>query len=254
MGQTVQVRNLIIGEGMPKICVPLVGKTEEEILQAARSAAAEVPDLLEWRADWYEKCCEPQAVEELLVKLRQEIGTLPLLFTFRTKQEGGETAISTEDYIGLNCRAMGTGMIDLVDVELYQGEAAAEAIISEAHIRNVAVIMSNHDFAQTPEQAEIVARLRRMQELGADISKIAVMPQEHSDVLTLLNATDEMRRKYRDTPVITMSMGTMGAISRLGGETFGSAVTFAAVGKVSAPGQIEITDLRRMLAILHRDR
>lgn len=252
MGQTVQIRNLIIGEGMPKICVPLVGKTEEEILSAARRAAAEVPDLLEWRADWYEKCSDPEAVSELLIKLRQEIGTLPLLFTFRTRGEGGEAELSGEDYIALGHRAVDSGMIDLIDVELFQGDAAVEAVISRAHERNVAVILSNHDFARTPETGEIVSRLCRMQELGADIAKIAVMPQEHSDVLTLLNATDEMRRNHRDTPVITMSMGAMGAVSRLGGETFGSAVTFASVGQASAPGQIEITELRRILAILHQ--
>lgn len=254
MEQTVQIRNLVIGEGMPKICVPLVGKTEEEILRAAERATAEVPDLLEWRVDWYEKCSDPKAVSELLMKLRQEIGTLPLLFTFRTRQEGGESEISAEDYIELNLRAIGTGMIDLVDVELYRGEAAAETIVAEAHDQDVAVIMSNHDFEQTPDQEEIVARLRRMQELGADIPKIAVMPRQHSDVLTLLNATDEMHRRFGGTPVITMSMGAMGAISRLGGETFGSAVTFAAVGQASAPGQIGITEMRRMLAILHQGR
>lgn len=49
-----------------------------------------------------------------------------------------------------------------------------------------------------------------MQELGADISKIAVMPQSTEDVLTLLSATEEMRRCYADRPVLTMSMAGTG--------------------------------------------
>ena len=93
-----------------------------------------------------------------------------------------------------------------------------------------------------------------MQELGADILKIAVMPQNSRDVLTLLSATEEMTRLYAERPLITMSMGGTGLISRLCGETFGSAVTFGAVGKTSAPGQIAADELAQVLELLHRNR
>ncbi|MDE7063095.1 MAG: type I 3-dehydroquinate dehydratase [Lachnospiraceae bacterium] len=252
MSRTVQVRNLWIGEGMPKICIPLLGRTQEEILAAAANAASEVPDLLEWRVDWYEQHGDSEAVVELLFQLRQEIGTLPLLFTFRTRQDGGEAEISAEAYIRLNREAMATGMTDLVDVELSQGEEALQELIAAAHERDVAVVVSCHDFEKTPSQAEMVSIMCRMQELGADIPKLAVMPQSDSDVIALINATHEMRMEHDDTPVITMSMGVKGSITRLGGETFGSAVTFASVGQESAPGQIGITELRQMLAILYQ--
>ena len=90
-------------------------------------------------------------------------------------------------------------------------------------------------------------RLRKMQELGADIPKIAVMPQSAKDVLTLLSATDEMVTKYADRPIITMSMAGTGLLSRLCGEVFGSAITFGAAKKASAPGQMEVNDLSAVL-------
>ncbi len=112
--------------------------------------------------------------------------------------------------------------------------------------------MSNHDFHKTPAAEEIVQRLRKMQELDADIPKIALMPQCKTDVLTLLSATLEMHERYADRPIITMSMAKNGVISRLAGEVFGSAATFGAVKKASAPGQIAVTDLRTVLTILHQ--
>ena len=114
------------------------------------------------------------------------------------------------------------------------------------------VIASNHDFQKTPEKEEIVSRLRKMQELGADILKIAVMPQEKKDVLTLLAATEEMIRLFAKQPVITMSMAEMGIISRIAGEAFGSAVTFGSAKKSSAPGQLPAGELSKVLKVLHR--
>ena len=113
------------------------------------------------------------------------------------------------------------------------------------------MVGSNHDFGGTPDKADLLYRLRRMQDLGADIPKIAVMPKSEADVIALLDATQEMHTRYADRPIITMSMGR-GVISRLCGEYFGSAMTFGAVGQVSAPGQIPADELRSVLAILHR--
>ena len=50
----VVVRNVAIGEGIPKICVPIVGKTREEILDAAKKILPIGADVVEWRVDWYE--------------------------------------------------------------------------------------------------------------------------------------------------------------------------------------------------------
>ena len=249
---TVKVRNIEIGAGIPKICVPIVGVTREEILAAAENIKSTKADVVEWRVDWYEDIFDFAKTEATMKALREALGEMPILFTFRTSKEGGEKAIETEAYVELNQNAAKTGLIDLVDVEAFTGDEAVEAVVETAHANGVKVIASNHDFHKTPAKEEIVSRLRKMQELGADIPKIAVMPQNKKDVLTLLAATEEMSSEYADRPIITMSMSGTGVISRLCGEVFGSALTFGAVGKVSAPGQMGIEDLTTVLGLLHK--
>ena len=249
---TVKVRNIEIGAGIPKICVPIVGVTREEILAAAENIKSTKADVVEWRVDWYEDIFDFTKTEATMQALREVIGEMPILFTFRTSKEGGEKAIETGDYVKLNQNAAKTGLIDLVDVEAFTGDEAVKAVVETAHANGVKVIASNHDFHKTPAKEEIVSRLRKMQDLGADIPKIAVMPQNKKDVLTLLAATEEMVSEYADRPIITMSMSGTGVISRLCGEVFGSALTFGAVGKVSAPGQMGIEDLTTVLGLLHK--
>ena len=249
---TVKVRNIEIGSGIPKICVPIVGITKEDILEEAKNIKTINADVVEWRVDWYEDIFNFDKVEETLVELRRELEDIPLLFTFRTSKEGGEKEIEVKEYVELNQKAAKTGNVDLVDVEAFTGDEAVKAVIEVAHAHGVKVVASNHDFHKTPSQEEIVSRLRKMQESGADIPKIAVMPQNKKDVLTLLAATEEMVSEYADRPIITMSMAGTGVISRLCGEVFGSALTFGAAKKASAPGQMEVKDLETVLGLLHK--
>lgn len=248
----VVVRNVKIGEGIPKICVPIVGVTKEEIINEAKTFESIPVDVVEWRVDWFEHVFEIEKVKEVLVELRAALKDTPLLFTFRTSKEGGEKAIEPEAYAALNKAVAETGNVDLVDVEAFTGDEVVKDIIEAVHKAGVKVVASNHDFDKTPDQADIVGRLCKMQELGADIPKIAVMPQSKKDVITLLAATEEMTREHADRPIITMSMAGTGVISRLCGEVFGSALTFGAAKKASAPGQMGVHDLETVLNLLHK--
>lgn len=247
----VMIRGVAIGEGIPKICVPIVGKTREEIVKAAEEIRTLPVDVVEWRADWYEEIFEADVVLDVLQELRRILGELPLLFTFRTKKEGGEKEIDEKNYRTLNQLVVESGLADLIDVEVFSGDEVVNDLVRTAHENEVKVIGSNHDFEKTPSKEEIIRRLQKMQELEVDLPKIAVMPKKKEDVLTLLAATEEMYRKYADRPIITMSMAGDGVISRLCGEVFGSALTFGAAGQASAPGQIGVKELRQILTILH---
>ena len=251
MANVIKVRGVKIGEGVPKIIVPIVGMTKEEILTAAASFRDVHLDLVEWRVDWFEGAFDFAKVEDILKNLRTALGDVPLLFTFRTSKEGGEKSIDAADYAQLNIRAARTGLVDMVDVEVFTGDDIVKEIIAGAHAAGVKVIASNHDFGKTPDKDDIVRRLRKMQDLGADIPKIAVMPKSRKDVLVLLSATEEMAANYADRPIITMSMAGTGLISRLSGEIFGSSCTFGAVGKTSAPGQMNAADLDTVLNLIH---
>ncbi|HBG8482962.1 TPA: type I 3-dehydroquinate dehydratase, partial [Clostridioides difficile] len=238
MKRKVQVKNITIGEGRPKICVPIIGKNKEDIIKEAKELKGVCLDIIEWRVDFFENVENIKEVKEVLYELRSYISDIPLLFTFRSLAEGGEKVISKDYYTTLNKEISSTGLVDLIDVELFMGDEVIDEVINFAHKKEVKVIISNHDFNKTPKKEEIVSRLCRMQELGADLPKIAVMPQDEKDVLVLLEATNEMFKIYADRPIITMSMSGMGVISRLCGEIFGSALTFGAAKSVSAPGQI----------------
>ena len=247
----VKVRNVEIGAGVPKICVPIVGITKEEIITEAKSFDSIPVDVVEWRVDWFEHVFEFDQVLDVLKELRKALGETPILMTFRTSKEGGEKAIEDAAYAELNIKAAQSGYVDLIDVEVFTGDEIVKQIIESAHAAGVKVVASNHDFFKTPDKDEIVSRLRKMQDLGADIPKIAVMPQNRRDVLTLLAATEEMSGTYADRPIITMSMAGTGVISRLCGEVFGSALTFGAAKKASAPGQMGVNDLSTVLGLLH---
>ena len=249
--KTVKIRNVEIGAGIPKICVPIVGVTKEDILAQAKALQSLPADVVEWRIDWFENVFDFDALKDALTDLRAVLRGLPLLMTFRTSKEGGEKAIDAEDYAELNIMAAQTGLVDLIDVEVFTGDEIVSRIIREVHAAGVKVVASNHDFDKTPDKDDIVSRLRKMQAMDADIPKIAVMPRSKRDVLTLLAATEEMATDYADRPIITMSMAGTGVISRLCGEVFGSALTFGAAGKASAPGQMGVQDLSTVLGLLH---
>ncbi|MCD7735906.1 MAG: type I 3-dehydroquinate dehydratase [Lachnospiraceae bacterium] len=243
--KTVTVRNLSLGDGTPKICVPVTARSlselEEQVLKLQNAPA----DMAELRADYY----NGDPIEEL-EKMRAYMPDMPLLFTFRTGEEGGERSISPEAYAELNHRAAVSGAADLIDLEINRGESFFERLCGKLQKEGVSVIASFHDFHRTPDQAELIRLLSRMQELGADMTKAAVMPRTERDVLTLLSAGTAMKEQYADRPYILMSMGRMGGVSRLCGSLTGSAVTFATAGAASAPGQMDAELVSRVLSVL----
>lgn len=250
--KTVKIRNLELGAGIPAICIPNVGKTKEKILSLTRQYKTMHMDLMEWRADWFEDVEDTHKVTEVLTEIRRILGDTPLLFTFRTEKEGGVRPMSAESYIALNKNTAAAGIADLIDVEMFTGNRLAADLISFIHENHTKVIVSNHDFHKTPSKSDIIYRLRKMQEMGADIPKIAVMPQNKKDVLTLLAATEEMVSDYADRPIITMSMSGIGCVSRLSCEIFGSCLTFGSGSLASAPGQIDAEELYHALQSVHR--
>ena len=251
--KTVYIKDLAIGEGRPKICVPICGKTKEAILEEATKILELPADLVEWRGDWYDDIFDSECLVDVLDSLRNVLGDMPLLFTFRSIQEGGEKPITPEKYLKLAEVVCGTKKADAFDVELFMDSRINPQIVKLVHESDMVVIASNHDFIKTPAKDELTRRMILMDEMGADILKIAVMPKSTTDVLELLLATEEMGRLYSDKPVITMSMGPLGLISRLAGETFGSALTFGAGEKASAPGQIPAKQLKDILNSIHEN-
>lgn len=251
----VRLRAVVLGEGRPKICVPLVASTVEGLELAASALPRDVVDLVELRIDYFDGVDDDDAVAAAIDAVHAGLGDeTPLLFTFRSKPEGGQRDIDPDRYVELALLAASTPGVDAVDVEMFTELGPLERIVNGVHERGSVVVMSSHDFQHTPSEEQIVARLLLQQDLGADIVKIAVMPESPRDVLTLLAATERYVTTKGVRPAITMAMGPLGLVTRLAGETFGSSVTFGAVGSRSAPGQIDATALRGVLDVIHEAR
>ena len=235
----VNIRGCRIGEGRPKVILPIVERTEAAILEKAAQFSTLSADCVEWRADWFEGFQSPAAIARCVQKLRVALRDKLLLVTFRTKAEGGEQALSHPEYLAFLHLILDTDCADLLDIEFFTAGADLPKLVEQAHSAGVTVVCSSHDFAKTPPRAELVSRMVQMQQAGADLPK-----------LELLAATAEMADHHPETPVITMSMGALGAVSRLAGETFGSAMTFANPGQASAPGQVSLDVVNAVLDAL----
>ena len=248
--KTVQIRQVVLGEGTPKICVPIVAKTLEEITEQTRGLLGLTFDLIEWRADWYEALQAEEGILKGMKAIRDVFPEVPILFTIRTEKEGGEITLSDNEYLSCCKGALEAGA-DLVDGELFMGDSVIRELTCAAHALGRFVVGSSHDFNRTPAAEELADRLGRMEALGCDIGKIAVMPESRQDVLRLLSVTEQMSRTLT-IPIITMSMSGTGVLSRLCGEVFGSCLTFGAAKKASAPGQIGTEELAAVLNIIHK--
>ena len=160
----VKVRNVEIGTGKPKICVSNIGVTKEEILALTKKYTNIPMDVMEWRVDWYEDVTDTAKVIETAKEIRELLGEIPFLFTFRTSKEGGNFQLPDEDYKTLNIAVAQSGYVDIVDVEIFTGDEIVTEMIEKIHAAGAKIIASNHDFDQTPSQSDIVYRLRKMQD------------------------------------------------------------------------------------------
>lgn len=247
---TIKIKNVEIGKGIPKICIPLTGKNREEIIEEMEIVKKSNPDLIEWRVDFFEESDNPERVCEMLGTINDSFKQIPVLFTFRTKEEGGEKSIMSEDYVKLLKEVSERRLADIVDMQVFWYGEKSEDFIKELKETGAVVLASSHHFEGTPSVREMSDALYTMENRGADIVKLAVMPQSGKDVCALLEATME-RKEHSNKPMITMSMGQSGMLSRICGELTGSCVTFASGKQASAPGQIKADELKKVLGDIH---
>lgn len=228
-----------------------MGKNYGEIMTNLDNIIGKHFDVLEWRADFYEDVFEIDKLTAIVDEIKDKLREKPLLFTIRTSVEGGNLTIDVAKYKELLLAVIEKTKADLVDVEYMREKETSEKIVRKAHSIGKYIIGSYHDFEKTPDKEEIYNRLLTMKNLGMDISKIALMPQSKKDVLTLFETTNKINEDIPDILTVTMSMGQLGAISRIALGKFGSVMTFGAVGQVSAPGQYDADKLYEILNTIY---
>lgn len=250
-GKLLQVRALMIGEGRPKICVPITGATAEELLQQAAQVAGSRADMVEWRADWFATGQQTLDVARMLAILRKTVGEMPILFTYRTQNEGGKGTLEGDKYQELLFKAVECGEADLVDVELSSGNLVVSAVASAARRSGVGTVVSRHDFEKTIPKATLVDMMHRMRALGADIPKVAMTPTNDADVLAMLAAAGEYMQTEDSGPVIAISTGRRGVLSRISGNAFGGPITYASMQQQTAEGQTQVEEFASVLDIMY---
>jgi 3-dehydroquinate dehydratase-1 len=236
--------------GRALVCTPLVGRSAAALQAELAAILPQAPDLIEWRVDFFDAIADQGEVLAAAARLRALAGSIPIIFTRRATHEGGEPiGIDEDSVVELYAALCASGYVDLVDYELSQAPHHRRRVRAASQAHGVAMIVSCHDFSATPDSAGMLGTLVRAEREGADVAKLAVMPRAPSDVLRLLETTLLADAALR-IPLITMSMGAMGALSRVCGWQYGSSVTFAVGHQVSAPGQLPVGVLRGAMAAL----
>lgn len=230
-----------------KTIVPITAKTKEQALAQAQVIANTADaDLAEFRIDLLSFASDTKQVIALGHELKKVLGNKPMIATIRTKNEGGQFEISDVDYGKTYQAYLKNPFMDWLDVEMFRDQKVVSEIVQKAHQKKVLIVMSNHDFQKTPSQDEIEKRLLKQDQMGADVLKIAVMPKSKQDVFALMNATLKVSQQTTK-PLLTMSMGQLGTISRVATANMGGSYSFGMIGEASAPGQIDVTKLKQIL-------
>jgi 3-dehydroquinate dehydratase I len=246
-----RIRGVEFGGPKPLFCVPLVAKEKKELLDQANVAHHSEADVVEWRVDSYNDLTD-KSVAEALNGLRSILDRELILFTLRIAAEGGAKQVSQDARTQCINAAVRSGLIDLVDVELCNEPEMLQTVVGTAHDHATRVILSFHDFQATPTNDRLLGKISDMKRQGADLAKIACMPQEPGDVLRLLQATLSARQAFPTLPLCTISMGRLGSLSRVAGFLYGSDMAFAVGQEISAPGQIPIKEARAITEALLR--
>ncbi|MCD5397846.1 type I 3-dehydroquinate dehydratase [candidate division NPL-UPA2 bacterium] len=228
------IGNVSLGQG-PRIVAVIWGS---ELVELAARAKEDGADLLEVRIDLFKKVNLVSLKKELKV-IRQKV-KLPLIATVRRRDEGGGYRYLERERLHLLESLI--PLIDVVDIEL-RSKGIAKKVIRRAKLKKKKVLISYHNLVKTPSDEKLETIACQAKEMGGDIVKIATLANDRDEVTRLMIFT------YRCPcrPLISISLGWMGAISRILAPFFGSCLTYAYVDSPAAPGQLSVSQLKQEL-------
>ncbi|HEW8093915.1 TPA: type I 3-dehydroquinate dehydratase [Streptococcus pneumoniae] len=221
-----------------KLIVSVMPRSLEEAqaLDATRYLDA---DIIEWRADYLPK----EAILQVAPAIFEKFAGRELVFTLRTRSEGGEIDLSPEEYIHLIKEVAQFYQPGYIDFEYYSYKDVFEEMLDFPNL-----VLSYHNFQETPENMmEILSELTI---LNPKLVKVAVMAHTEQDVLDLMNYTRGFKTLNPEQEYVTISMGKVGKVSRITADVTGSSWSFASLDEVSAPGQISLASMKKIREIL----
>lgn len=211
--------------------VASLGKNPVNSAAGAKKLGA---DILELRIDLLDS-------DERQALLDVKKTDMPVIITNRMKEEGGAWIGSEDERIRALVSLL--PLADAVDIELCAQKR--DYVVEKARSAGKTVIISTHDFKKTPETRVMTGVIDESFKAGADIAKVAVMPDSLNDVLRLLEVT-----LHASGAVCTIAMGEIGRHSRVVTPIYGSVMTYGYVENATAPGQLRVDELRAILKLL----
>ncbi|VRK11677.1 type I 3-dehydroquinate dehydratase [Streptococcus sp.] len=221
-----------------KLIVSVMPRSLEEAqaLDATRYLDA---DIIEWRADYLPK----EAILQVAPAIFEKFAGRELVFTLRTRSEGGEIDLSPEEYIHLIKEVAQLYQPDYIDFEYYGYKDVFEEMLDFPNL-----VLSYHNFQETPEN--MMEILSELTSLNPKLVKVAAMAHTEQDVLDLMNYTRGFKTLNPEQEYVTISMGKVGKVSRITADVTGSSWSFASLDEASAPGQISLANMKKIREIL----
>ncbi|MGT2742087.1 type I 3-dehydroquinate dehydratase [Streptococcus plurextorum] len=224
-----------------KIIVPVMPRNVEEV-QAIDLAKFDLADIIEWRADYLPKSDILTVAPAIFEKF---VGR-EVLFTLRTSREGGNIDLTDDEYVSLIKEVHALYQPDYIDYEYFSHRDCFDQMLDFSNL-----VLSYHNFEETP--SNIMELFSELTALSPRVVKLAVMPKTHQDVLDLMNYTRGFKTLNPEQSYAVMSMGKLGRITRIAGDLMGSCWSYASLDEVSAPGQIPLQQLAKILEVLDAD-
>jgi len=220
----------------PIVCGAVIGKNSDEMRAAIARAIRQGADVIEIRFDALE---DQKGWDRLIRK------DIPIIFTNRSRKEGGFFRGSEEKRIDLILEAIQRG-VSCVDMELSTPEKLRERVVSEAKRSGVSVLISCHDFSKTPSLDVMIDFVKKMADAGCDLAKVVTFAKSSADALRIIDFLVQVQDEVT-VPVIAFAMGDAGTITRITAPIFGSPLTYANAGKPTAPGQLDVAETKKLL-------
>ena len=199
-------------------------------------------DIIEWRADFLPK----EVILQVAPAIFEKFAGRELLFTLRTRAEGGEIDLDSAEYVQIIKDVAQLYQPEYIDFEYFSHKDVFEEMLDFPNL-----VLSYHNFQETPEN--MMEILSELTSLTPKVVKVSVMAHTEQDVLDLMNFTRGFKTLNPEQEYVTISMGKMGKVSRITSDVTGSSWSFASLDEASAPGQISLSSMKKIREILNED-
>lgn len=221
---------------VPAICASVIGSNVDVMVAGVARAIEKKADIVEIRLDGLRK----QLGWEKLLKV-----DVPLILTNRAEREGGHFKGGERTRVDHLLKGIAGG-VACVDIELSTSKPLLNEVVKAAKTQGTSLLITHHDFNETPSIDSLVSIAKRMADAGCDIVKIVTFAKSPRDALKVLDFLTQVPDSVA-VPVVAFAMGEAGRLSRIAALIFGSPIVYAAADEPTAPGQFDVETTRRLL-------